>query len=401
MAEDNSTAETKAPEATPPSVAHVENAEASSSSSSLVSPPEPENRAELLAKARTFLHQPQIQREDVVSKRKFLAEKGLNEAEIQGLMRELPVHVPPVPPRSYPQPPPSNLPILLLGLARLFSWIAGGSAALTFIYYRVLLPRVTATFVARASLKSHQLSLIRRLNTSLAALKESQADSAAVLPKPEPYKEPAAFAACVSIDALLEQAKTESIEVAGISAISLLRCAIADFRKGPDSRNPRTEELFQVLEGKIPWLVSDEGADFEYHLWKTLSTCPLFEPAISPSSDSPSAADGQEVLYWGYAPRDPPPPTALAGSLAALAASVPKPSTEKHSSIQHALQSMTDFTGYISSQMYAPYLPLQQRLGPGASLSPAEEDVRKEIRALKGLVLNRRSFMPNVSLRPQ
>jgi hypothetical protein len=40
-----------------------------------------------------------------------------------------------VPPRSYPQPPPSNLPILLLGLARLFSWIAAGSAALVFIYH--------------------------------------------------------------------------------------------------------------------------------------------------------------------------------------------------------------------------------------------------------------------------
>jgi hypothetical protein len=51
---------------------------------------------------------------------------------------------------------------------------------------------------------------------------------------------------------------------------------------------------------------------------------------------------------------------------------------------------MTDFTGYISSQMYAPYLGA--RFGPGASMSPAEEDVRKEIRALKGLVLNRSIF---------
>lgn len=40
-----------------------------------------------------------------------------------------------IPPRTYPQPPPSNLPNLLLGLARLFSWVAGGSAALIFIYY--------------------------------------------------------------------------------------------------------------------------------------------------------------------------------------------------------------------------------------------------------------------------
>ena len=33
-----------------------------------------------------------------------------------------------------------------------------------------------------------------------------------------------------------------------------------------------------------------------------------------------------------------------------------------------------------------------------AALSPEEEDVRREIRALKGLVLNRRSFMPRVGL---
>ncbi|KAJ7752788.1 hypothetical protein DFH07DRAFT_519100 [Mycena maculata] len=379
----------------------VENAE-STPSSSLPSP-EPENRADLLAKARAFLQQPQIQREDAASKRRFLVEKGLNETEVQGLMRELPVQAPLVPPRSYPQPPPSNLPILLLGLARLFSWIAGGSAALAFIYYRVLLPRVTATFVARASLKSHQLTLIRKLNSSLAALKESQADTAAVLPKPEPHKELSAFAACLSLDALLEQAKKQSVEVAGIPAISLLRCAIADFRKGSDSRNPKTEEVFRVLEGKIPWLVSDDGAACEYHLWNTLSTCPLFIPdtSSSPDASAPPPGDNQETLYWGYAPPEPPPPTALAESLTALSASIPKSSPEKNSPFQHALQSMTDFTGYISSQMYAPYLPLANRLGPGASLGAPEEDVRKEIRALKGLVLNRRSFMPNTSLRPQ
>ena len=40
-----------------------------------------------------------------------------------------------VPPRSYPQGPPSNLPGLILGVLRLFSWIAGGSTVVVFIYY--------------------------------------------------------------------------------------------------------------------------------------------------------------------------------------------------------------------------------------------------------------------------
>ncbi|KAJ6538536.1 hypothetical protein DFH09DRAFT_78570 [Mycena vulgaris] len=387
------------PETVPPNL----EAETSSVSSS-PNPPELENRADLLAKARAFLHQPQIQREDDLAKRRFLVEKGLNETEIQGLMREMPVQIPVVPPRSYPQPPPSNLPILLLGLVRLFSWIAGGTAALTFLYYRVLLPRITETFLARRSIKSHQLSLIRKLNASLAALKESQAEVAAVLPQPEPHKEPTAFAACLSIDALLEQAKKQEIEISGVPAISLLRCAISDFRKRSELQNPRTEEVFQIVEGKIPWLVSDEGAPFEHHLWETLSTCPLFVPSHSPSPDStaaaPTSAD-QDVVYWGYAPPVSHPPTALMQSLASLSASIPKPSPEKRSALQHALQAMTDFTGYISTQMYAPYMPSVHRLVPGGHLAPAEEDVRKEIRALKGLVLNRRSFMPTASLRPQ
>ncbi|KAJ7639077.1 hypothetical protein FB45DRAFT_787694, partial [Roridomyces roridus] len=369
---------------TPPPDAPVESAPSTDS-------PEPENRDELLSKARLFLQQPQVQREDAPAKRRFLAEKGLNELEIQGLMRELPMQIPSVPPRSYPQPPPSNLPILLLGLARLFSYIAGGSAFITFIYYRLLAPRVTATFAARASLQSHQLSLIEKLNTSLTALKESQADMATVLPKPEPFKEPIDFAACISIDALLEQAKKQSIEVSAIPPISLLRCAIADFRKGSDPRNPKTEELFQVLEGKIPWLTSPEGAPFEQRLWESLSTCPLFQ-----SEDSGES----EIVLWAYSPPEPASPTALVESLSALEASIPRPSPEKHSPFQHALQSMTDFTGYISTQMYSPFLPTAgNRYSSGASLAPAEEDVRKEIRALKGLVLNRRSFMPSPSLR--
>ena len=38
-------------------------------------------------------------------------------------------------------------------------------------------------------------------------------------------------------------------------------------------------------------------------------------------------------------------------------------------------------------------------LGLGSALSPEAEEVRREIRALKGLVLNRRSFMPSMGRR--
>ena len=49
----------------------------------------PEDRRELLNTARAFLTSPQVIHEDVSAKRGFLAQKGLNEVEIEGLIREL------------------------------------------------------------------------------------------------------------------------------------------------------------------------------------------------------------------------------------------------------------------------------------------------------------------------
>jgi len=59
---------------------------------------------------------------------------------------------------------------------------------------------------------------------------------------------------------------------------------------------------------------------------------------------------------------------------------------------QHTLQSLIDFTGYLTTKTYA-LASAMHRL-PGATPSPAttgieEEEIRMEIKALKGLVLNR------------
>lgn len=112
-----------------------------------------ENRAELLNRARSFLMSPQIPHEDIIAKRRFLVEKGLSDAEIAGLLQELvslsrsyskhsvltigmqPMRAPLVPPRTYPPPSPSNLPNLLIGLLRIFTWVAAGSATLILVYY--------------------------------------------------------------------------------------------------------------------------------------------------------------------------------------------------------------------------------------------------------------------------
>lgn len=48
-----------------------------------------EERAELVSRARAFLTSPQIKSQDILARRKFLSEKGLNDFEINGLLSEL------------------------------------------------------------------------------------------------------------------------------------------------------------------------------------------------------------------------------------------------------------------------------------------------------------------------
>lgn len=51
--------------------------------------PPPTDRAELLQRARAFLTSPQVGHEDVSAKRRFLAEKGLTDTEIDSLLYEV------------------------------------------------------------------------------------------------------------------------------------------------------------------------------------------------------------------------------------------------------------------------------------------------------------------------
>ncbi len=48
-----------------------------------------EDRTQLVHRARTFLTSPAVQHQDLFAKRRFLLDKGLNEPEIEGLLREL------------------------------------------------------------------------------------------------------------------------------------------------------------------------------------------------------------------------------------------------------------------------------------------------------------------------
>ncbi|ESK94489.1 hypothetical protein Moror_8147 [Moniliophthora roreri MCA 2997] len=351
------------------------------------------DRSGLLSRARAFLRAPQIQSQDLFAKRKFLIDKGLNEPEIELLLRELPPQLPTVPPRTYPQPPPSNLPTLLLGLLRIFSWIAGGSALLLFIYQRLLLPRIIRTSQARKSLKLHQLSLLKKLQSSATSLKAAQAETFPLLPRLDPHGEPSAYGDCHSLGDVLQVAEKTKLEVRDLPQVTLLRSGIEEFRSRSELENvinPTTEELFRVLESRIPWLVSEDGIAFEHKLWDTLTTSPLFESS-KPAAESDSIH--QPAVHWAYRPPEPQPTPPLMASLDALSSNISQGRpTIQTSPAQRTLQSASELTGYISTQVYVPYRPF----GTNPSSSPAEEEIRKEIKALKGLVLNRRSFMPSI-----
>ncbi|KAI0053736.1 hypothetical protein FA95DRAFT_481512 [Auriscalpium vulgare] len=340
--------------------------------------PVPTDRAELLDRARMFLRSPLSRYEDVAYQRQFLVEKGLTEQEIAGLLRERPVQAPAVPPRTYPQPPPSNLPHLLAGVLRILSWVAGGSAAFLLIYYRFLLPRLTQSALARRSIKSHQQELLMKLTSSLHGLRDAQTDTFAVLPRPLPTKEPMPYVDCKSLDDIV----AVSGEKHDVSEVSLLRCALNDLsNKG---REGTPDELFRELLEKIPWLEADTG--YQESLWKTLNETPLF----SRSNDS------NKPPRWAYDPPPLPLPAPLLPSLDSLNTALWPLATRSANPFQHTLQGMIDFTGYLTTQTYS--LSSSAIRMPGlapATLGTEEEEVRREIRALKGLVLNRRSFLPS------
>lgn len=355
------------------------------------------DRAELIARARSFLASPQVAHQDLLAKRSFLVEKGLNDGEINTLLGGIPPSTPMIPPRNYPQPGPSNLPNLLLGIFRMTSWITGGAAILMFVYWRFLLPRISKTYFARRSLRSHYNALLQKMTTSLAAFKESQAESYSVLPRTEPYREPEQYSTCQTVDDVLKVLNEKEPNFRGIPPVTLMRTAIADTRQESDQDQPRTtEELFQYLEAKIPWLTSESGKAYEQTLWEALTSCPLF---IRTSELSPErrADETTIITRWSYQPRDPPEPSQLQKSFIQLSHSLPRTQTQSNK-YNHTLEALSELTGYISTQTYLPYRTLSSVSGFSSSslLSPAEEELRREIRALKGLVLNRRSFMASL-----
>lgn len=75
-------------------------------------------------------------------------------------------------------------------------------------------------------------------------------------------------------------------------------------------------------------------------------------------------------------------------SLCALKSALPTRTGQEPSRFQHTLNALTDLTGYIATRTYDGF---RRAVEPGVAQG-VEEEVKREIRALKGLVLNRCVF---------
>jgi len=148
-----------------------------------------------------------------------------------------------------------------------------------------------------------------------------------------------------------------------------------------------------LITFKLPWLSTPEGPSHQRILWEVLSTSPLFK-----AEDATDAS----IARWTYVPiipSEPDPSPLLAALLALRAAFSGIKAPDKL--FQHTLQTLASFTGYLTTQIYPlPSVTFGVPNTVNGYPSPQEEEVKREIRALKGLVLNRRSFMSRATSVP-
>ncbi|CAE6488477.1 unnamed protein product [Rhizoctonia solani] len=245
--------------------------------------------SDLVSKAQSFLESPELKENDSKSKTQYLVDKGLPADTIDEMQQAL-ASIPVVPPRTYPEalvsPTRSRLFENLVTIYYFFTYAAGASAVLTWVYSKFVFPRWVKMIIAKRRLREHQLGLLKRL----------------------------------------------------------------------------TEDLNE-------------------HKTKCLTAS-----IIAPSKDSKPVVTAR---------------------LQELSSQVP-PTTPKTSK-QHALQSLSDLTGYLSSQIHLTSAldaatrayQLQFSMPGAAGTQPkneAHEQLKKEIRSLKGLLINRRTFMQGGSL---
>ncbi|KIJ56773.1 hypothetical protein M422DRAFT_22920 [Sphaerobolus stellatus SS14] len=331
------------------------------------------DRSQLIQKARAFLQSADIRDENADNKRKFLQEKGLTTEEIDILMREINRQPPPIPPRTYPPSPPSNLPLLLASLFRIISWGLGLSGLLAFVHYRFLLPRISRTLDARHALSLHQKVLMERLRNRLVDVKKVQDESYNTIISFEPEE--------LSPD--VKSLKDLTVDENGLPTQDLSTVIRCVYLESPEQKYS-IDDLYTRLVEQFP--AFGQRDEFKNAIARQLIRSPRYK--------ADTEADAE---LWSYVDLiEAPVADSTITGLEALHQVVSQGSREK-GVYGHTFKSLTDLTGYLSKETFATYNGNTGLRGYGFSnnqLSPAQEEVRREIRALKGLVLNRRSFAP-------
>ncbi|KZT39657.1 hypothetical protein SISSUDRAFT_1061002 [Sistotremastrum suecicum HHB10207 ss-3] len=318
-----------------------------------------ESRALLIEQARAFLLSSEIRNEDEASKRKFLAEKGLSGDEIDQMILEAASAPPPIPARTYPQPAPSRLPDLLIGMARSVAWFVGLSGGALIIYYvRKLILSIRFTQTWRVNLDS--------IVASAASLEGVQAKKKELANDWESLMGP------MSLD---DNIPTDAEGKPTCSMTLLLRAAL----RGGDGKT--VAQLAKQLQTKFKYYENLESAQMAELIGLGLSDKETFE-----ESDSET---GPVYSLKGAAATAPPTKTkTLITSLSTLDSTM-KPSPELSSTAaQHTLQTLTELTAYLSSETYT--VPTWNRMyGSRSQPTGVEEDLRKDIRELRGHILTR------------
>ena len=104
-----------------------------------------------------------------------------------------------------------------------------------------------------------------RLTESISATKEAQVHDYASLPRADFYREHSPYMECRSVSQVLKKLGEKEPDYVSLPHVTLLRCAIADLSKGKaeEEGDPTAEEILRVLEGRIPWLLTEEGYKFK------------------------------------------------------------------------------------------------------------------------------------------
>lgn len=107
--------------------------------------------------------------------------------------------------------------------------------------------------MARHSIMGHHKSLLNQLVSSLETTQEAQKSTFAALPKAEPSHEIAPYK---EYRTLTDIVVTKEVKPPSkIPSYTVLRCALADF--AAKEKQPTTEELFQEIGAKLPWVEAD------------------------------------------------------------------------------------------------------------------------------------------------